>query len=97
MSVCDLPPATSALPVRVGIRWSAPVDLDLDTRADSSAELADHKKRAGSDHSNGRFNKDFTYPPPGQDTYEFTQYDRPVTLGELAVDVNLFAGHSPGG
>ena len=92
---CSTAPRAMTGPMRIGIRWTAPADLDLYARSGPQGEWLYYAHRVPAD-GNGYFDHDFRAPPPGEDAYEYVEFKN-VDLREVAARVNFYEGNVDGG
>lgn len=85
------PPSTTLGVAWIGIKWTAPCDLDLYTRGDTKSPWLFY----GSTRTDeGLFNKDFT-SATGDKQFEFVEYTRAIDLSMTEIAINLYAGDLP--
>ena len=83
------PPAATRGRMKIGIRWSGPLDLDLHATDEPGGEVL------AFDHVRGRcgyYFKDHRQSPDRE--YEFVEFEVPVDLWKVEAQVNLYAGAS---
>ncbi len=86
------PPATMAGPMRIGIRWTQDIDLDLYAAPRRGAETLFFQHPRSPE---GYYYKDHR-SSPGRE-YEFIEFEAPVDLREVEAFVNFYQGSCPGG
>ena len=79
-------------PMKIGIRWSANLDLDLYAKANSGAETLFFQHPRSPE---GYYYKDHR-SSPGRE-YEFIEFESPVDARKVEAFVNFYQGSSPGG
>lgn len=86
-SVENAAPPTMVGPMKIGIRWRGPIDLDLYAKPRRSGETLffDHARSP-----DGYFYKDHRASPDKD--YEFIEFETPVDIGEVDAAVNFYAG-----
>jgi hypothetical protein len=86
------PPGTLVGPMKIGIRWSASVDLDLYAKPRRGAETLyfEHVRSP-----EGYYYKDHR-SSPGRE-FEFVEFESPVDVREIDASINFYEGSWPGG
>ena len=86
------PPTTSVGPMKIGIRWTGDIDVDLYAKAASRSEVLyfDH-----TEVEEGYYYKDHRSSPDRE--YEFIEFTQPVRVHDVLASVNFYQGRSPGG
>jgi hypothetical protein len=85
-------PAIMTGPMRIGIRWSQNIDLDLYAAPRRGAETLFFQHPRSPE---GFYYKDHR-SSPGRE-FEFIEFDTPVDIREVEAFVNFYAGRCPGG
>lgn len=85
-------PATMVGPMRIGIRWSQNIDLDLYATPHSGAETLFFQHPHSPD---GYYYKDHR-SSPGRE-WEFVEFTDPVDARQVEACVNFYKGTAPGG
>jgi hypothetical protein len=88
VSISRTPPSTTKGIAWVGIKWTAPVDLDIYSRSDSTKPWLFF---ANVQTADGRFNKDHR-SATGDKQFEFIEYVTPIDLTRAEVFINFYAG-----
>ena len=87
------PPTTTTGIAWVGIKWSAPVDVDLYARPDGASQwLYYNNVRSEA----GYFNKDYL-SATGERQFEYIEFIKPIDLAKTEVAINLYSGTVPAG
>jgi hypothetical protein len=86
------PPAVLVGPMKIGIRWSHNIDLDLYATPRPGAETLYFEHLRSPE---GYYYKDHR-SSPGRE-YEFIEFDTPVNVREVQAFVNFYKGRCPGG
>jgi hypothetical protein len=86
------PPDRMIGPMKIGIRWSAKIDLELYATPRSGAETLffEHPRSP-----EGYYYKDH-HSSPGRE-YEFIEFESPVDVRKVEASVNFYQGSCPGG
>jgi hypothetical protein len=86
------PPTIRVGPLKIGIRWSANVDLDLYAAPSPNGETLffQHVRSA-----EGYYYKDHRVAPGKE--YEFIEFEAPVDIRQVEAFVNFYKGFCPGG
>ncbi len=86
------PPTQMVGPLKIGIRWSEDIDLDLYAAPGREAEFLFFQHPRSSE---GYYFKD-QRSSPGRE-YEFIEFETPVDVRQLRAFVNFYEGSRPGG
>jgi hypothetical protein len=86
------PPAAMVGPMKIGIRWTDNIDLDLYATPREGAETLFFQHLRSPE---GYYYKDHR-SSPGRE-YEFIEFQTPVDIREVSAFVNFYKGSSPGG
>jgi len=86
------PPTTMVGPMKIGIRWSDNIDLDLYATPREGAETLFFQHLRSPE---GYYYKDHR-SSPGRE-YEFIEFESPVDVREVSASVNFYKGACPGG
>lgn len=84
------PPVRTRGPLRIGIRWGLPVDLDLYARAHPNAPRLYFEQP---DAPGARYLRD--HREASDREFEFVEFTEPVDLREVRAEVNLHDGEAP--
>ncbi|MCB1536278.1 MAG: hypothetical protein KDJ44_16565 [Rhodoblastus sp.] len=84
------PPTTTTGVAWIGIKWTAPVDLDLWVRGASGSPWIFFGNTRTAE---GLFNKDFT-SGTGEKQFEFIEMTSAIDLKRLEIVINLFSGEA---
>lgn len=88
VTISTVPPATTTGAVKVGLRWSQAIDIDLYARG---SDDADWLYFGNVQSPEGHFAKDFL-SGTGDTSFEYVEFERPIDLNTLGIAVNFYAG-----
>lgn len=89
--ISTTPPATSVGVAWVGLKWTAPCDIDLYARATTSSPWLSFRQVRSDE---GFFNKDYL-SATGREAFEYIQFAAPIDLGKAEIAINLYSGSLP--
>ena len=85
-------PTSEVGPMKIGIRWTGPLDVDL------YASATPHSETLFFEHTRcpeGYYFKDYRSSPNHE--YEFIEFTSPVNVWQVTAMVNFYKGSAPGG
>jgi hypothetical protein len=85
-------PTTFTGPMRIGIRWTRNIDLDLYATPHRGAETLFFQHTRSPE---GYYYKDHRHSPGRE--FEFIEFETPVDIREVEAFVNFYQGRCPGG
>ncbi len=86
------PPSVTVGPMKIGIRWSGNIDLDLYASPSRDAETLFFEHTRSPE---GYYAKDHRSSP--QHEYEFIEFEAPVNVEQVDARINFFKGDAPEG
>jgi hypothetical protein len=87
------PPTTSTGIAWIGLKWSAPCDIDLYARPEGASQWLFFGRVRTPD---GFFSKDWL-SATGEKQFEYVEFIRPIDLGRAEVAINFYSGNLPAG
>ena len=86
------PPTSTRGPMKIGIRWTGDLDIDLYAKA---AEYSEYLFFDRTEVAEGYYFKDHRSSPERE--FEFVEFTAPVNIDEVRASVNFYEGFSRGG
>ena len=84
------PPSIQRGPMKIGIRWTENIDLDLYAKPDRNRETLFFQNTESAD---GYYFKDHRSSP--QNEYEYIEFEEPVDIWNMKASVNFYEGQTP--
>lgn len=84
------PPSIQRGPMKIGIRWTENIDLDLYAKPDRNRETLYFQNTESAD---GYYFKDHRSSP--QNEYEYIEFEEPVDIWNMKASVNFYEGQAP--